>query len=160
MKRIPYIHSGPGSEAKEKCCKEQTVSNNQSETIRKKPHFLPWKIHSLVPQFWITLLLRSTSVTQFLTVHCFCCWWCARTGHPKSRLDLSDINVWKHEKCKYWKSQFQGQSPKQLLFMSKINLLLSLPCQLTEKGLHMHLVIKVRHIWGGVKGLKLLLTLT
>jgi hypothetical protein len=39
------------SEAKEKCCKEQTVGNKQSEDIRKRPYSLPQKMHFLVPHF-------------------------------------------------------------------------------------------------------------
>jgi hypothetical protein len=38
------------------------------------PHFLD---HSV--------LLRSTFVTQFLTVQCFCWWWCTRPGYHRSR---------------------------------------------------------------------------
>jgi hypothetical protein len=58
---IPSNLSGPGSEAKEKCYKEQTVGNNQSEAIRKRPLFLTQIMHFLLLHF----LYHSASEIHF-----------------------------------------------------------------------------------------------
>jgi hypothetical protein len=74
-KMIPSPLSGPGSEAKEKCHKGQTLGKDQSEAIRKRPHCLTQKMHFLMPHFLDhSVLLRSIPVTQFLTEHCLCYW--------------------------------------------------------------------------------------
>jgi hypothetical protein len=40
QEKIPSPLSGSESEAKEKCCKDQTVGKDQSEASRKRPHCL------------------------------------------------------------------------------------------------------------------------
>jgi hypothetical protein len=84
-KKIPSTLCGPGWEFK-KYCMEWNVGRDQSEANRKRPHCLTKKMRFLVPHFLDhPVLLRSISVTQFLTVPYLCHWWCASTGHHRSR---------------------------------------------------------------------------
>jgi hypothetical protein len=84
--------SVPGSQADEKCYKEQTVGREQSEVIRKRSQCLTQRMYFLVPHFlYHPVLLRSNTVTQFLPVLCLCCLWCGRTGSPQKQ---EMVNFW------------------------------------------------------------------